>query len=296
MHPNPVADHPPQDARDAGSIMAQAVRCARDLESCAEEHPGLFAARPFDSTLYHAVACANAFGSPGVPAAGLRVAGRTSLWIFALDWLVDHIAATRAEIDDITRRCLAVADGAAPADGDELARFLAEIRDELALAPGFTDLRADWRRQLRRLLDAGAREWSWKSGAAPRPSFAEYLDNADNYGSAWVNISHWIASGAPQVVAHREALQAASREVQRVLRLLNDLATYERDVTWGDLNALMLGVDRSEVTAHLDLLVERCHRLIEPIRSAHPEAAVYLERQIGYSTGFYGITDYWGTL
>lgn len=285
------------DARDTGTVLAQAVKCARDLAECAAAYPDLFDVKPIDETLFNAVACANAFGSPELTASGIRMAARTSLWIFGLDWLVDHVAAERAELDDVNRRCLAVAAGGPPEPGDGLTRFLAEIRDEAAKAPAFEALRDDWLAQLRRLLECGAREVAWKSGdRAHRPTFEEYLDNADNYGSAWVNVSHWIVHADQGVLDHIAELQVVSREVQRVLRLLNDLATYERDVTWGDLNAQMLGVDRAGITARIDEIVARCRELVRPLRDDCPDAVTYLERQIGYSTGFYGLSDYWGSL
>ncbi|WP_339155551.1 terpene synthase family protein [Actinomadura luteofluorescens] len=297
-HPGgPAAPDALLAARHDGAVMAQAVKCARDLARCAETYPDLFDAKPIDETLFNAVACANAFGSPWLTASGIRMAARTSLWIFGLDWLVDHVATTRDEVDDINRRCLAVAEGASPEPGDGLTRFLADIRDEAAGSPGFAALRDDWLEQFARLLHAGARELTWKFvDEASWPTFDEYLDNADNYGSAWVNISHWIVHADQGVLDHIGELQAASRDVQQVLRLLNDLATYERDVTWGDLNAQMLGVERAQITARIDAIAARCRDRVRPLRGDCPEAVAYLERQIGFSTGFYGLSDYWGSL
>ncbi|MES9602362.1 terpene synthase family protein [Actinomadura sp. NPDC000929] len=293
----PAAPDALQGARHDGAVMAQAVKCARDLAKCAETYPDLFDVKPIDETLFNAVACANAFGSPWLTASGIRMAARTSLWIFGLDWLVDHVATSRDEVDDINQRCLDVAEGAPPTPGDGLTRFLADIRDEAAGAPAFAALRDDWLAQLARLLHAGARELTWKSvDVASWPTFDEYLDNADNYGSAWVNISHWIVHADQGVLDHIGELQAASRDVQQVLRLLNDLATYERDVTWGDLNAQMLGVERAQITARIDEIVARCRERVGPLRDDCPEAVAYLERQIGFSTGFYGLSDYWGSL
>jgi hypothetical protein len=281
--------------------MAQAARNAREMAGWAKTYPVLFSARPIDETLFNSVACANAFGSPSMTAGELRMVNRVSLWFFGLDWMVDNLATSRAEVDDIARRCVDVADGASPAVGDELASALAEIRDELSRSATYAALRECWRDQLRRTLDAMAREWCWKAtpsaeGGPPRPSVDEYLENADNYGSAWVNLSHWIACGDQRLPAHVQEFNAAGREVQKVLRLLNDLATYERDLSWGDLNILMLGVDRAEVTRRVRLLVGRCMELIEPLRAECPEQAEYLERQIGFSGGFYEFSDYWGAL
>jgi terpene synthase-like protein len=288
-----------REATGHGRIVALAVACQRDLSRCAEAYPLLFAAKPFDATLFGAVASANAFGAPWVAAEDLRIANRTALWIFGVDWLIDHVATSEAEVDDIVRRCVAVAEGGPPTPGDDLTRFLADIRDTLAEAPAFRELRSEWRAELARMLAAMAREWAWKSARSAggtAPSLEEYLENADNFGSSWVNVAHWIFTGDQRTLDHLEQLRAAGREVQRVLRLLNDLATYERDVGWGDLNALMLGVDRDGVTARVAASVDRCRELIKPLRSLSPEQAVYLERQVGYSRGFYGAADYWGAL
>jgi hypothetical protein len=289
-----------EDARAAGSVMAQAVQSARAMAEWAKAYPNLFSAKPIDETLFNSVACANAFGSPLLTADELRMVNRVSLWFFGLDWIVDHLTASRAGADDIARRCIAVAGGDSSAADDELTAFLAEIREELTTSRTYPALHEVWCDQLRRTLTAMAREWSWKTqalgGDAPQPTFADYLENADNNGAAWVNLSHWIASGDQRIPAHIEVLQRANLEVQKVLRLLNDLGSYERDLSWGDLNVLMLGVDRTDVARHIALLVDNCHELIQPLRVVCPEQAEYLERQIGFSAGFYEFSDFWGTL
>ncbi|MFB4313697.1 terpene synthase family protein [Actinomadura sp. 21ATH] len=291
---------PMRDAFGAGRVMAQAVRAARELVRSAEAHPGLFAADAIDATTFNALACANAFAAAGVGARGMRVLNRTALWLFGLDWLVDHKAAALAEIEDINGRVLAVLDGAAPLPGDVLTPFLAEIRDEVSESPAFPRLRDAWRDALVRVLDAGAREWEWKAAAAAGdrsalPSLDAYLDNADNIGSAWVNLSHWIALADPATVEHVAPLREADREVQKALRLLNDLATYERDLAWNDLNALMLVDDRAAVSDRLDAIVRNCRALLEPLRDACPDGADYLARQLGFNSAFYGASDYWGS-
>ncbi len=284
-------------AAASGRTSALAARCQRDLQECVQAFPELFSAGPFDATLFATVSLANAFGSPWAAAEQLRIANRTSLWIFAVDWLIDHEAASHEEIDEIVRGCLAVADGRGAVPDTSLTRFLAVIRDDLAASPLFPSLHAVWRAELERMLGAMAREWEWKQGGEPAlPTFEEYLGNADNFGSTLVNVGHWIHSGDPLLVPHLDELLRASGAVQRVLRLLNDLATYERDVGWGDLNALMLGVSRDEVVARVAALTGECHAMLEPLRATRPDESAYLERQIGYSTGFYGLADYWGGL
>jgi hypothetical protein len=111
-----------------------------------------------------------------------------------------------------------------------------------------------------------------------------------------VFVSHWIVTSAPPPLTHTQELYAAGRQVQQVIRLLNDLGTYHRDVAWGDLNPLMLGVTAPELTEHIAVLTERCTQLLQPLRAAHPQLAVFLERYIQFNKGFYRIGDYWGEL
>ncbi|GAA0981685.1 hypothetical protein GCM10009555_050230 [Acrocarpospora macrocephala] len=282
-------------AAEHGRICALAADCQRDLQKCAARYPELLPGSPFDPRFFSTVSLANAFGSPWLPADRLRIANRTCLWISGADWMVDYLATSRDEIQAIVRGCLAVAHGA-PAD-TPLSRFLADLRDDLrddpASAPAFAVLEPVWREELERYLSAEAREWDWKKGSS-RPDVEEYLENSDNFGTSLVNVWHWIFTSSPGSLAHLDELRAASRKVGHVLRLLNDLASAERDLKWGDINILTLGPGRADVTARIAELMAECRTLIRPLKDSCHQEAVYLERQLGYSTGFYGITDYWG--
>jgi hypothetical protein len=286
---------PPGFAQLGGQAVALGMACARDLGSCARRHPKLFPADPFDDRLFFATAMANAFGSPWETAERVRAAARTSLWVFAADYLVDYLATTRAEIDDLAEACRAVAAGGEPSEVP-LALFLAELRDDLAAAPAFAGHADAWRDQLDRYFAAMAREWEWKqAGAGGRPTYEQYLANADNFGSSLVNIAHWIHTGDAYALAHLDDLRAVSDAVQRVLRLLNDLASYRRDLEWGDLNALLLGVTPDQVRDRIDALTREVAAMTVRLRPAHPRLADYLDLQVEYSVGFYGHGDYWGT-
>jgi hypothetical protein len=284
-----------REAAEHGRICALAADGQRDLHKCAEAYPDLFPGDPFEPALFSAVPLATAFGAPWCTSDQLRMANRISLWIFAVDWLVDCRADSRDQVEDIVRRCLAIVDSGEPV-GDPLTRFLADIHDELAKAPLFATLGPLWYDQLHRMMTAMAREWDWKSARAiggTGPTFQEYLANADNYGSSLVNVAHWIVTGDSYTVDQLEELRRASGAVQQVLRLLNDLASYRRELAWRDLNALMLGVDRAEVAEWIAVLVDRCRATHRRLAAGDPTAAAYLDRQIGYSMGFYPVTDYW---
>jgi Terpene synthase family 2, C-terminal metal binding len=272
-----------------GKVCATAMECLRDLEKCAAAYPDLYPGGPFGTTVFSGIALAMAFGSPRAPAERIRVVSRTVIWAFAVDWLLDRVATSREEVDAVAGGCEAVAAGAAP-EGS-LQEFLASIRDELAARPDWAEQRPVWLAHLRAYLRANVREWEWKARDQV-PTFEEYLANADNIGSSFVNVTHWIHTGTPEP----GRLEAANAECQRALRLLNDLATYERDVAWGDLNVLLLGLSRSDVAKRADELVRSCEDLLEPLAATLPEETGYLRRQLGFSVGYYGITDYWGEL
>ncbi|MEU9016454.1 terpene synthase family protein [Actinomadura sp. NPDC048394] len=290
----------PTSALQAGTICAVAGQAQRQMRAWAADHPALYDAKAFDPALFSTLALAAAFSGPDLGADRLAVANKVCLWCFGLDWLIDYAASSRDEVAGLVRRCAAVADGEEPAPGtpaeDELSRFLAGIRDELRAEPAFPGLGDVWREELQRMLDAMALEWDWKAArdaGGDAPSFDEYLANADNLGFAFVFVSHWIASGGGgDVTAVREAGWA----VQRVIRLLNDLGTYERDLEWGDLNALLLGRPRAEVQERISALTAEARVLIARARDGAPRLADYMERQMDFCAGFYGVTDFWGSL
>ncbi|TDB73107.1 terpene synthase family protein [Micromonospora sp. KC721] len=286
-------------ASEQGRICALAARGHRDLQQRVAAYPRLFPDPPVDGAMLGALAMSTAFIAPWCTAEQLRIANRASLWVTAEDWQIDFSATSWEAVESTVSSCLAVADGGTPADDDDLGRFLAEIRDELATRPAFAALRSAWREEVRRMLTADAREWRWRSartlGGWSPPTLAEYLDNADNYGASFVNVSHWIATSEPDVLAHLPELTAASREAQQAIRLVNDLASYERDVRSGDLNALMLGVDREKMTRHIADQLDRCRKSLEDLAGSCPQEALYLAREIGFTSGFYHGTDFWGS-
>lgn len=279
-------------ASEQGRICALAARGQRDLRRCVRAYPGLFPNPPVDDTMLSALALSTAFIAPWCSAEQLRVANRASLWVTAEDWQIDRVATSDEAVRAIVSACRAVVDGAAPDVDCALGQLLAEIRDEIATGAGFTEWRPLWREEAHRMLTADTREWEWRQSAQP-PSFAEYLDNADNYGASFVNVSHWIVTGDAHTRSHFPELIAASREVQRILRLSNDLASYERDIRSGDLNALLL-VDREEVSRQLRDRINVCQDHLRTLEVTCPREALYLAREAGFTTGFYHGTDYWG--
>ncbi|NLU80637.1 terpene synthase [Micromonospora sp. HNM0581] len=283
---------------EQGRICSVAARGQRDLQERVASYPALFPDPPVDATMLSALALSTAFIAPWCSATELRTANHTSLWVTAEDWRIDSQVTSAPEATATVAACLAVAAGSAPADDDQLTQFLADIRDDLAATPLFARLRHLWQGELRRMLDAELQEWTWRARRntepADLPSAGDYLANAAGYGATWVNVSHWIATGAVRTEEHLTALTTASYEVEKVLRLVNDLASYDRDVKAGDLNILMLGVDEHEVRRQAVHQADLCQKLLDPLVETSPQEVTYLRRVLGFTTGFYHGTDFWG--
>jgi hypothetical protein len=274
-----------------GVTCAVAAQGQRDLQRLADADPELFPRPPFDGSVFSTLAMANAFSAPWLSADDLRTANRASLWAFRVDWFADHLATDSAQLAELTASCLAVADGAPPAD--PLTAMLAGLRDDLSGRPGFAAAQPVWCEELRRMLDAMTVEFGWRA-TRDTLTVARYLDNADNLGSSFVNVSHWLANPDPGPGSGTaDRVLAATRAQQRVIRVLNDLATVDRDRAWGDLNLLLLN-DIGDVPVLLAELTRDCDTALAPLRADQPRLAEFLYRQVEFCRGFYGLTDYWG--
>lgn len=282
-----------------GRICAAAGQAQREALEWSSGYPELFGAAPFDPALFGTVCLCTAFSAPWLGGADLRITNRAALWGFGVDWLIDYVAATREQVADVVDRCLAAVAGPPPADGDELVRSLVDIRADLASASAFTVLGEVWRDELRGFLSAMAREWEWNAARAngAAPTFEQYLENADNLGFSVAFVAHWISAGPSPEGLDVEAVMAAGRQAQRTMRLINDLGSYERDLKWGDLNGLMLGVTREEARRRVAEGGRRFRALTAALDPGRYQRLItYMERQVEFCEGFQDVTDYWGSL
>ncbi|TMR19072.1 hypothetical protein ETD86_20765 [Nonomuraea turkmeniaca] len=197
--PAATSDGEPGEAYALGRTCALAAECGRDLRRCAQMYGVLFPPAAFDAALYNTLTLGTAFSAPWATADRLKVVNRASLWVLAVDRLVDHTATTREQVNRLTRECLSVAEGAVPRSA--VTRFLADLRDERATVKEFDGLRWLWRDQLTRMLAGMAQAWVWRDTHAG-PTLDRYLDNADSRGSCFVDLSHWIYTGDDWTKAH----------------------------------------------------------------------------------------------
>ncbi len=290
------------DGTEFGRVGALAGAGARDLAQVAAKFPGLFPRRPFDPAMFGAVALAGASSAPWLDHTRICLVNRMSLWLFGLDLRAEAMGPT--EVDALVRRCHRVADGGDPEPGDELTELLAVVRAELAgAAPAGTARLAVWRDALGRTLAAVAREQAWLAAlrstqqaqpGQPRPGPEEYLDNAASTGFSVVFSTLWLTETTAAQAYMAPALAGAVAAAERVLRLVNDLGGYDRDVAADDLNVLRLGLTRAELAGQIEESTDRMMTLLHSVRLDQPRLASYVERQVGYAMGLYGVGDFWG--
>jgi hypothetical protein len=288
---------PRTDAFFAGAATAKIRTCEQDLVDDARRYPGLFPDKPF-ATVYGEIAKTMVFSAPWCAPSDLAITCRTILWIFALDWLVDHVAESRREVSELTADCLAVCAGRPP--GSSLSRMLFDIRQDLRAEPMFARLGGVWDEELTTMLGAMSNEWDWKRSfkeAAPsavRPTLEEYLANSANFGCTFTNVTYWISSGDPQAADRISELRSTSGIAQRALRLVNDLASSEREKAWGDINVFALGLGRAQVVEQIAQVRQAFEDALLSLEGSSPLQADFLRRQLEYSVTYYSDgADYW---
>jgi hypothetical protein len=287
-------------AYDVGWLCGVAGLAQRDLQRCATVYAELFPEQHFDPGLFSTIALANTFAAPWCSASQLRLANRAALWTFGLDRRVDTLATSATEVDSIVTSCLSAVNDVRHSDRRELSAdpvvaMLAQLHDDLAGCPGYPALSHLWRRELERMLRAMARERRWlQDWPASLPPVADYLDNADSLAVAFVFATHLVSMDGPDPIDGRDtALFVAVRAAQVALRLVNDLATYERDVRTGDLNALLLGIGRTEIGRLIGVYERRCRDGVARLPVDAARLGAYIERQLDYNLAFYAVADYW---
>ncbi|MBB5110030.1 terpene synthase family protein [Streptomyces spectabilis] len=269
---------PDQQPQTSGRICALAAQGARDLNRHRQARSRPLPHEVFDHGLLWSLALTSAFSGPWYSAPELATANLAALVAFEVDWVIEDLA--MAELNAAIGYFSGVSRGARPRDGNEPGELLA------ALATALQSRDPMWQQELDLMLEAMRREREWRNQGI-LPSFPQYLENADNTGFRFVFAAHWAANGE---AGPASAVTRAGTIVQQSIRLLNDLATFGRDRTTGDLNALLLIPDPAVVAQCLAELKEEA----EP-RLAHlpKETAQYMRRQRDFCEGFYSIGDFW---
>jgi len=240
-----------------------------------------------------------AAGAPFTSVEALISTARLSLWVFTLDDLFDEERVPQVELMRRAQRYRSLAHREIPCpSGDSLATALCELRDDLAGYPLFSQLGKEWADALCGTIEGMTREYQWRSayrtgGSATLPTYEEYVD-----------IGRYSIGGPPHMWAalittdddstpkHLEHLRAMEQIASTCIRLANDLQSYQKEVTEGKINALVIlsrslceqGVPeqdayaqaearvRADIAAGLDRLSELRRQAVT--NTGRPEAAI----------------------
>ncbi len=290
----PVGDDLLRAAIDTGRVNALAARAHRRLDrDLARIAPGLGGV-PLDAAQVGMVAQIGVHCTGWLAPDPLHAVNLAGVWTFVADWLIDHRAASIAEVDDLVARCVAVGQHAplAPDDGVG-ARLVAAIRDGLRLRGPADAWGPAWVAEIRRYLTAMRLELQWRSGA--KPSIDEYLSNHDSVGLRFAFATLLVVdeAGPEDWRPGPGTLSEAADATALVIRLANDLAGAARERAYGDVNVLTLGMASEQVGDRIRRETERCRELYAAVPPVHQRRVSYLERVLGFNLGVYGAGDYW---
>lgn len=191
-----------------------------------------------------------AAGSPFGTVEAVISMARLCMWIFTLDDLFDEGQLPHAELIEraASYRALAHREIACPT-ADSLAMALCDVRDDLAGYPLFTSsLGPEWTNALCGTIDGMLCEHRWSlaydKGRDPHaalPSYAEYVSTGRySIGGPphmWAAV---IAADDTSTPAHVEHLRAMEQLASTCIRLANDLQSYAKEITEGQINSLVI--------------------------------------------------------
>lgn len=188
---------------------------------------------------------------PRLPVQAVATRTKANIWLPAFDDLLDRQALSAGEIEDVLQECLAVAcqPRSAVATRSPFGMALADIVEELAQYPLWRELHPCWTVSLVQVLEASMYEywlqrrasgWEGQMGGFS-PLFDEYLF----YGRRSIGITYlWISSlileNDRSALPVLSQLIALADQCALVVRLANDLATYERESREGKVNSITI--------------------------------------------------------
>lgn len=280
-------------ARLQGRLCGGTIRSIAQLRTFMNTNADLFVSPPFNSDMICAAAMANVFELPELSADQLWAGNYMTMWVFAADWTLER-ASHPGETATLRSEALDIATDPTYPPKTPLGTALRRIVDQITGAPHYETLYSRWLDELRRYLHASEKERDWTTDGARWPTMDEYLtQGAPGFGSSLVVLSHWLVNATVEGITHIDALIEASRRVQQVQRLINDLVTYHRERCNASANIVKFGVDDAAARSCLARLTDDSQATLNALQASCPLESRYLLRQIGFLQGFYGVADLW---
>ena len=172
---------------------------------------------------------------------------RVSVWIFALDDLFDEMDLPQAELVQHANTFANILRGRPETEpASELSDMLMIVKARLASYPLYEQLGSRWQEALIGTIEAMLQENEWRLeyqeyGAAVLPSSESYLEcgrkSVGGPPHMWAAI---LTANDESAVSHTGKLRTMIDYSSSIVRLANDLQTYERELREGKLNSLII--------------------------------------------------------
>jgi hypothetical protein len=252
---------------------------------------------------------------PRISPTDALISAKLAFWIYGVDDVADERTVPLAELEERAERWYEVAESSShdqPGETDGLAEMLAEIASELSRFPLFEYLRPHWALEVRRLVQAMI--WEYRSGVAytaggpdALPTLDEYLEQGwHSIGVPLWALTVWAAADDSSVCADLKAINQATEYAAAVVRLYNDLRTFEKELGEGNVNSVLITfytllnehpdkpvedlVDRAKqhILQLADSYGQKCVGLVQQIHTDSGKAEEMLSRSVAFYAHFYG--------
>lgn len=184
---------------------------------------------------------------PDLDARAVAVQVALTLWVIAVDDLLDSAPNNEAIPRSLLTECLQAAHGAdGPPAGNPYAEALWALECRLAASRLWPSIFPFWAELLTKLLEAHLYEHTasrrlQQAGGESSTSVAEYLRHGrHSIGLPWLLVSGLALGSDPSTAANLPRLVRLAVQCGLVMRLGNDLATSLREQEEGSVNCLVL--------------------------------------------------------
>lgn len=238
---------PPLTEREWQSLELNLDRVVRDALSWCETYPFLNPSIVVPSAVWLMVQ------APGFPPRSTAALVKGTLWAIALDDMFDKELLPEKDLLQVVLECQTVACQRSPlaAQTSQYAKVLADLKTDLSSYPLWPDLEPYWVASLVRMLDGMVYEYSFQQSLrqgspllAPPPTelylhFGTYTSLVPMQWTAAV-----VLAGDYSVLPVLPGLMALIQQCGLVLRLINDLWTFPRELEEQTTNSLLLEKSR----------------------------------------------------
>jgi hypothetical protein len=237
-----------KDAREQARIFAVAKEVGTIVGPWASQYSMLRTIRVQPLSLMLSASGASALSSPA-----LALTAFQTLWIFAIDDLIDEQWVTSDELEKKLELYKKIAIFQKPdTDNDDLAVVLQDVIDRLSSYPLFESLRRHWSAALIGTIDGMLKEHHWRGEYqrnATLPSYRNYIEaGAYSIGGPPHFLASLVTIGDISCIDQYQSLLDLAISASVAIRLSNDLRSHAKEIEEGNINSVLIEQMDSKTT------------------------------------------------